>query len=99
MRVEAGYWARHLHVDAKTLWPPALDHVSVDKGYEAALGAALGDDLEAPIDPSAPMRWAGAAIDANDPALPNGVHALAAHVEAPQQRAPRLAQAGVIARG
>ena len=52
-----------------------IDHVTVEKGYEAALGAALGDDLEAPIDPSAPMRWAGAAIDAADPALPDGVRA------------------------
>ncbi|TMJ86843.1 MAG: chromosome segregation protein SMC [Alphaproteobacteria bacterium] len=95
---EARTLAKLLHVDAKTLWPPALDHVSVDKGYEAALGAALGDDLEAPIDPSAPMRWAGAAIDANDPALPNGVHALAEHVKAPQQLARRLAQIGVIER-
>jgi chromosome segregation protein len=95
---EARTLAKLLHVDAKTLWPPALDHVSVDKGYEAALGAALGDDLEAPIDPSAPMRWAGAAIDANDPALPDGVHALAEHVKAPQQLARRLAQIGVIER-
>src|SRR5499433_315954 len=70
---EAKTLAKLLHVDAKKLWPPALDRVTVDKGYEAALGAALGDDLEAPIDPSAPMRWAGAAVDAADPALPDGV--------------------------
>jgi chromosome segregation protein len=61
LETEARTLAKLLHVDAKKLWPPALDHVSVDKGYEAALAAALGDDLEAPIDPSAPMRWAGAA--------------------------------------
>src|SRR5499427_4241390 len=95
---EAKTLAKLLHVDAKKLWPPALDHVSVDKGYEAALGAALGDDLEAPIDPSAPMRWAGAAIDAADPALPDGVQALGDHVKAPKQLARRLAQIGVIKR-
>src|SRR5204863_419733 len=50
LETEARTLAKLLHVDAKKLWPPALDHVSVDKGYEAALGAALGDDLEAPID-------------------------------------------------
>src|SRR5262249_9733149 len=82
----------------KKLWPPALDHVTVDKGYEAALGAALGDDLEAPIDPSAPMRWAGAALDAADPALPDGVAALGDHVKAAKQLARRLAQIGVIKR-
>ena len=99
LETEARTLAKLLHVDAKKLWPPALDHVSVDKGYEAALGAALGDDLEAPIDPSAPMRWAGAAIDAADPALPKGVEPLADRVKAPEQLARRLAQIGVIARG
>jgi chromosome segregation protein len=98
LETEARTLAKLLHVDAKKLWPPALDHVSVDKGYEAALGAALGDDLEAPIDPSAPMRWAGAAIDAADPALPDGVEPLADRVKAPKQLARRLAQIGVIAR-
>jgi chromosome segregation protein len=98
LETEARTLAKLLHVDAKKLWPPALDHVSVDKGYEAALGAALGDDLEAPVDPSAPMRWAGAAIDAADPALPEGVEPLADRVKAPKQLARRLAQIGVIAR-
>ena len=51
-----------------------------------------------PIDPSAPMRWAGAAIDPTDPALPDGVEALADHVKAPQELARRLAQIGVIGR-
>ena len=57
---EAKTLAKLLHVDTKNLWPAVIDDLTVDKGYEAALGAALGDDLEAPVDPSAPMRWAGA---------------------------------------
>src|SRR5262249_49104086 len=44
------------------------------------------------------MRWAGAAIDAADPALPDGVQALGDHVKAPKQLARRLAQIGVIKR-
>ena len=44
------------------------------------------------------MRWAGAAIDAADPALPKGVEPLAERVKAPEQLARRLAQIGVIAR-
>src|SRR5262249_54833229 len=70
----------------------------VEKGYEAALAAALGDDLEAPIEPSAPMRWAGVDIDPADPALPAGIEALAQRVKAPKQLARRLAQIGIIAR-
>ena len=46
-----------LALETRNLWPPVIDHVSVDKGYEKALGAALGDDLDAPIDASAPMHW------------------------------------------
>ena len=64
---EAKTLAKLLHVDTKNLWPAVIDALTVDKGYEAALGAALGDDLEAPVDPSAPMRWAGAAIDPSRP--------------------------------
>src|SRR2546429_5109306 len=44
------------------------------------------------------MRWAGAAIDAADPALQDGVHALGDHVKAPKELARRLAQIGVIKR-
>jgi chromosome segregation protein len=95
---EAKTLAKLLHVDTKNLWPAVIDDLTVEKGYEAALGAALGDDLEAPIDPSAPMRWAGAAIEPSDPVLPDGVEALSALVRAPEQLARRLAQIGVIAR-
>ncbi|MFL6797958.1 MAG: chromosome segregation SMC family protein [Xanthobacteraceae bacterium] len=95
---EAKTLAKLLHIDTKSLWPAVLDHVTVAKGYEAALGAALGDDLEAPIDPSAPMRWAGANIDPFDPALPDGAEPLAAQVTAPPELSRRLAQIGVIAR-
>jgi chromosome segregation protein len=95
---EAKTLAKLLRVDTKNLWPAVIDDLAVEKGYEAALGAALGDDLEAPIDPSAPMRWAGAAIDPTDPTLPDGVEPLNTKVTAPPELARRLAQIGVIAR-
>ncbi len=95
---EAKTLAKLLHVDTKNLWPAVIDDLTVAKGYEAALGAALGADLEAPIDPSAPMRWAGAAIDPNDPALPEGVEPLGDRVKAPKELARRLAQIGLVER-
>jgi len=38
-------------------WPPVADQLKVKKGYETALGAALGDELEAPTEASAPAYW------------------------------------------
>jgi chromosome segregation protein len=98
LETEAKTLARLLHLDAKKLWPAVIDTLEVEKGYEAALGAALGDDLEAPVDRSAPMHWAGAAVDPADPALPEGVEALGSRVKAPAELTRRLAQIGVIAR-
>ena len=40
------------------LWPPVLDEITVGKGYEIALGAAMGDDLDASSNPTAPAHWA-----------------------------------------
>ncbi len=97
LETEAKTLAKVLHVDAKNLWPPVIDQLGVEKGYEAALGAALGDDLDAPIEANAPMHWAGAALDPADPALPNGIEPLGAHVKAPSELARRLAQIGIVA--
>jgi chromosome segregation protein len=98
LEAEAKALAKLIDVEAKKLWPPAIDLLTVEKGFEAALGAALGDDLEAPVDPASPIRWAGAAIDGSDPALPDGAEPLARHVTAPPEMARRLAQIGVIDR-
>ena len=98
LETEAKTLAKLLHVDTKNLWPAVIDDLTVAKGYEAALGAALGDDLEAPIDPIAPMRWGGASIAPDDPPLPAGIEALADHVRAPPELARRLNQIGLITR-
>ncbi|MGA2045973.1 MAG: chromosome segregation SMC family protein, partial [Roseiarcus sp.] len=79
-------------------WAPVVDEIGVAKGYEAALGAALGDDLDASTDPRAPAHWSAAASEFSDPALPEGVKPLAGLVEAPAALARRLAQIGVVAR-
>ncbi|QDC38337.1 chromosome segregation protein SMC [Sphingobium fuliginis] len=73
----------------------ALDRLKAAPGYERALAAALGDDLEAPIATEGKRRWAGAAALAGDPPLPEGCAALSAHVTAPPELARRLAQVAV----
>src|SRR6516225_5701293 len=87
-----------LAIESKNLWPPVIDDITVIEGYEKALGAALGDDLDAPVGSSAPMHWAGAAPDATDPALPSGAVPLSEYVKAPAELRRRLAQIGVVAR-
>lgn len=69
-----------------------LDKLKVDPGYERALAAALGDDLEAGLDPAGERHWAGADALPGDPAPPPGTTPLAAHVVAPPALARRLAQ-------
>ncbi len=98
LETEAKTISKLLAVESKNLWPPVMDALSVTEGYEKALGAALGDELDAPADPSAPMHWAGAAVEPSDPALPEGVAALSQYVKAPDALARRLAQIGVVER-
>ena len=72
-----------------------LDHVRVAPGYERALAAALGDELEVGLDPAADAHWSGADA-AGDPAAPDWAVPLAGVVEAPAALARRLAQVLVV---
>jgi chromosome segregation protein len=72
-----------------------LDRLRARPGYEAALAAALGDDLDAGTDPAAARSWTGATATGDDPALPAGTTPLADHVQAPAALARRLAQVAV----
>ena len=98
LETEARTISKLVNGETKNLWPPIIDGITVTKGYEKAIGAVLGDDLDAPVDPSAPMRWTNAAVQDGDPALPDGVDSLANHVQAPAELARRLAQIGVVAK-
>ena len=73
----------------------AIDKVKAAPGYERALAAALGDDLDAAIGGEGPLRWSGAP-SGPDPALPTGVERLADHVDAPRELERRLAQVAVV---
>lgn len=79
-------------------WPSLLDNLTVAKGVEAALGAALGDDLEASIDPAAPAHWSNPGSGAGDPALPQGATSLGDSVKAPDALTRRLRQTGLVSK-
>ncbi|HEY0848467.1 MAG TPA: chromosome segregation protein SMC [Bradyrhizobium sp.] len=98
LETEARTISKLVNVATKNLWPPIIDGITVTKGYEKAIGAVLGDDLDAPVDPSAPMRWTNANATMHDPSLPEGVEPLANHVQAPAELSRRLAQIGVVAK-
>jgi len=74
-------------------WTPALSKVDVQKGYEQALAAALGEDLDAAVNEAAPLRWQGA--QAAKQVLPNGIEPLSKFVSGPIELAPRLSQIGL----
>ncbi len=76
-----------------------IDEVRAAKGYEAALGAALADDLKAPVVAADGISgWAQMPSYSGVAALPSGVDALGVHVTAPDVLARRLGQIGVVAR-
>jgi chromosome segregation protein len=80
-------------------WTPIIDAVQVEPGYEAALGAALGDDLTAPLEAEAPAQWRALPAYAYALALPGGATPLAQYVIAPKALERRLTQIGVVADG
>ena len=78
------------------MWPPVENAVEVPPGYEAALGAALGDDLAVSTDEAAPVHWQTLAPLASAPALPYGAEPLSAVVRGPAALDRCLSQIGVV---
>ncbi len=76
---------------------PVLDQVTVQPGFEKALGAALADDLSAPVGGEGPRHWAAHSMrQPGDGDLPPGVRSLSSVVQAPAGLARRLAQIGLV---
>jgi len=93
---EARTLRKILNQDGQELFAAVVEQTQVQKGYERALGAALGEDLNQSVDANAATHWGGSQIKAEDPRLPNGVVALGELVSAPDELARRLAQIGVV---
>jgi chromosome segregation protein len=73
----------------------ALAELKAAPGYERALAAALGEDIEAVLGSEGSRRWQGSEPEAGDPPLAAGLERLLDHVEAPKALHRRLAQIGV----
>ncbi len=77
-------------------YPPVVDAITVTPGFEKALGAALGDDLDAPIAPTAPVHWRLIEAAREDAALPSDAEPLDRYVKAPDELRRSLRQIGVV---
>jgi chromosome segregation protein len=74
-----------------------LDQLQVEPGLEKALGAALADDLRAPVvGADRPSGWVGLPDYDSPQSLPDGVTPLARFVEGPGVLARRLGQIGLV---
>jgi chromosome segregation protein len=87
-----------LHVADDELWPPLIDALKVEAGYETALGAALGDDIDAPADEAAPVHWRALPELADAPALPAGLKRLSDVVKAPAALSRRLQMVAIVSK-
>ena len=83
---------------------PVLDRMTVSPGFEIALGAALGADLDAPVAEPAgaddrPRQWRprNGGDPVSGPKWPPGVEPLGRHVQGPEALALAISHIGVVA--
>ncbi len=81
------------------LWPSLVDQLNVQQGYEAALGAGLGEDIEASSDEGAPVFWRGLPPLDETASLPADAAPLGQFVKGPAALARILSHIGVVSRG
>ncbi|AFO89824.1 chromosome segregation protein SMC [Phaeobacter inhibens] len=74
-----------------------LDEMRVAAGYEKALGAALADDLRAPLaEVDGPSGWVTLPPYDGDAPLPAGAVPLSLHVSSPDALHRRISQVGLV---
>ncbi len=96
LKAEEEALTRLLGSNDPELWPPLIDSLTVDVGYEAALGVALGEDLAASTNSSAPIHWSGNTNNSSNlTPLPPGTKPLSDYVTGPSALAKRLEQLAV----
>jgi len=97
MQAEELALAKLLEMNEAELWPPLVDSLEVQPGFETALGAALGDDIQSSSDEAAPVHWKTYPAYDQTVALPAGVQPLSDMVKAPATLSRRLRQIGIVA--
>ena len=75
---------------------PIVDSITVEAGYEVALGAALGDDLEVAANEAAAAHWGALGEKEADASLPDNVASLAQFVSGAPRLIRRLSQIGLV---
>ena len=96
IETESRTLSKILNAGASGLFAAVVEEIKVDKGFETALGAALGEDIDAPLDRAAPAHWGDVQFANQTSALPDGVTPLSNHVRAPRQLQRRLGQIGIV---
>lgn len=98
IETEARTLNKILNQGGQDLFPAIVEKVTVEPGYEKALGAALGEDLDVSTDNSAPVKWQSIDSSFIGLELPANVKPLTSVVSAPQELSRRLSQIGVVDR-
>ncbi len=88
--------ARVLATTEDELWPPMIDAVTVEPGFETALGVAMGEDLSVPSDEAAPAHWRSYPPFDSIPELPDNITPLSDVVKGPAALTRRLSQIGIV---
>ncbi|QDG79089.1 chromosome segregation protein SMC [Labrenzia sp. PHM005] len=99
LQTEARTLEQVLNVHSEADHTPVVEQISVETGYETALGAALGEDLDASLDDAAAVKWGSALSGDTDSALPIGARPLLEVVSAPEELHRRLSQIGLVSQG
>jgi chromosome segregation protein len=97
LSAEAKALADLLRPQGADLWPPLIDAIKVEPGYEAAFAAALGDDLQAPLDEAAPHHWRNLGALDSLPSLPDASRPMSDFVDGPPALSRRLSMTGLVA--
>jgi chromosome segregation protein len=98
LQTEVRTLTNFLRNDGGDLWPAVVDALMVEPGYETALAAALGDDIEASADEGAPIHWRGLPALSSTAALPGDATPLSKHVDAPAALSRVLSHVGVVSK-